>query len=148
MPIELSYENGAAGVVLTGSGVVTGLEVHRCNDDLNDSGRIERLRYQLWDFCRVSRLDLNSSDMRRLVEQDKSVAALNPDLVVAIVGDQELMLSLAKMWDAFVSEAALKANVFRTVAEGRAWIEQHAGARPPQRAPRADATSTRDQSVD
>ncbi len=139
MPIQLIYDHDGVSVVVKGSGIVDGTEIHKCNEQMYSPDRIHKLRSQLYDFCEVTRFDLSSSDMRMLAEQDKAAAGQNPNLAIAIVGNDDLMFGLAKMWEVFVSEASLKANVFRTLKEARDWLEEHAERKPPKPAPHAAA---------
>ncbi len=135
MPIQLIYEPDGIGVVVKGSGVVDAMEIQHCNEQMYAPDRIHQLRSQLYDFCEVKKFDLSSTDMRMLAEQDKAAALQNPNLAIAIVGNDDLMFGLAKMWEVFVSEASLKANVFRTLREASEWLEEHTQRKPPKQAP-------------
>ena len=137
MPIQLIYEQDGVSVVVKGSGIVDAAEIQRCNEQMYTADRIHKLRSQLYDFCDVTKFDLSSEDMRMLAEQDKAAASQNPNLAIAIVGNDDLMFGLAKMWEVFVSEASLKANVFRTHREAREWLNDHVERKPPIQAPHA-----------
>lgn len=141
MPIRLIYEPDGVGVVVKGSGIVDATEIQRCNDQMYAADRIHKLRSQLYDFREVTKFDLSSDDMRMLADQDKAAASQNPNLAIAIVGNNDLMFGLAKMWEVFVSEASLKANVFRTLKEARDWLEEHAERKPPKQAPQAETAA-------
>ena len=138
MPIQLIYEPDGVGVVFKGTGIVDGAEIQRCNDQIYAPERILQLRSQLCDFCEVTKFNLSDDDMRLLAAQDRAAAAQNPNLAIAIVGNNDLMFGLAKMWEVFVSEASLKAKVFRTLQEARDWLEEHAQRKPPIPAPHAE----------
>ena len=141
MPIQLIYEHDGISIVVKGTGIVDAAEIHRCNDQIYAPDRIQQLRSQLCDFREVTRFDLSSDDMQLLATQDKAAATQNPDLAIAIVGNDDLMFGLAKMWEVFVSEASLRANVFRTIKEARDWLEEQAQRKPPKQAPHAETAS-------
>ena len=140
MPIRLIYEEDGVVVVVKGVGVVDATQIQRCNNEMYAKDRIHTLRSQLYDFCDVTNFDLSGDDMRILAGQDKAAATQNPNLAIAIVGNDDLMFGLAKMWEVFVSEAALKANVFRTLEEARNWLDEHTDRKPPKQAPHAKTT--------
>ncbi|MCZ6643248.1 MAG: hypothetical protein O7F71_16860 [Gammaproteobacteria bacterium] len=142
MPIQLIYEPDGASVVVKGSGIIDATEIQRCNDQIYAPDRIHKLRSQLCDFCDVTTLNLSSDDMWLLAAQDRAAAAQNPNLAIAIVGNDDLMFGLAKMWEVFVTDASLKANVFRTLKEARGWLEEQAQRKPPKQAPQAETADS------
>ncbi len=140
MPIQLIYDTDGIDVIIRGSGIVNADELQHSNEQIYSGDRVHKLRSQMFDFTGVSKFDLSTADMDMLAEQDKAAASKSPNLVIAIVGSDDLMFGLAKMWEVFVSEASLKANVFRTITEACAWLDEHAQRRPPKKASQIEST--------
>ncbi len=90
MPGQMSFEKEGSGVVVTWTGDVSGDEIKKMNETLYTQDRGGRLRYQIWDFTQVERLNVSIQDASDLAMQDKMAAQKNPDQIVALVGNRAL----------------------------------------------------------
>lgn len=122
MPVELEYVDDGAGVLMNGSGIVTGRELYAANAEIYSDQHVFDQRYQIVDFTNAERFDISAEDVRELAAQDCAGAERNPNIVVAIAGESDLIFGLARMWEAHVNESPLRTCVFRTVDEARQWI--------------------------
>jgi len=123
MPVELEYIDDGAGVLWTGKGVVTGRELYAANAEIYSDQHVYAQRYQIVDLTNAERFDVSADDVRELAVQDREGAAKNPNIVVAIAGESDLVFGLARLWEAHVHKSPLQTRVFRTVDEARQWVD-------------------------
>lgn len=109
-----------------GTGVVTAEDLCRATLALSKSKEVaRRITFGFVDFEAVTRLQLDTADLRRLVEIDLQLAALVPDAVVAIAAPKDHMYGLARMWEVLAEETGWKTGVFRSSREACLWVIQN-----------------------
>ena len=120
--IDLRYtEDG--GVLVTAEGTLTGRELIASKDTLYASEeKIRSIAYQLADFRKVTEVSFSSTTVRCIAEKDKQAAQVNPDMVIAVVGGDDLHYGLSRMWEEYCGESAVRAMICRSMAEARQWI--------------------------
>ena len=128
MPVEVEIQ-ADGGVVIVGSGVLTGVEIHASNARIYATReQILAQRYQITDLRAVERLDVEVEDVRRIAAQDRAAAAINPRILSVVIGSQDIAYGLARMWAAYVEPAPFETAVFRTMEEARTWLEERVGS--------------------
>ena len=121
MPVETVYLDDG-GVLLKGTGIVTGGELIAFNEGIYETpAKTKAIRYQLCDFMEVERFAVSGADIQRIVVQDREAAAIHPDMLIVVVGEQNVIYGLARMWELYVAET-LETHVFRTVEEAQKWL--------------------------
>lgn len=90
MPHQTSTESNPAGVVIAFTGVVSGDEIIALNDRLASEESYSRCHYQVWDFSKATRLDITIDELRGVSERDVAASAINPNVKIAIVGEEKL----------------------------------------------------------
>lgn len=123
MPQSFTYlEDG--GVLRTGEGQLTFADVASVNAALYATPeKIRKIAYQLSDYARVTDVDITIEEVMELSRADQATAKLNPDMIVAVVGQDDVMFGLLRMWELLAGEDAMKAAVFRDMEEAREWIK-------------------------
>ena len=122
MPVKISYLKDH-GVVVKGSGFVTWKDIYHANETLYDTAdKIKSIYYQIADFSNVTGTDITSEQVKILAEQDARAAKVNPNLIVAVVGADDLVYGLARMWEAYAGEVSFETGVFRDIDAARQWI--------------------------
>jgi len=117
------------GVVLKFSGILSWKDIHDANEKIYaTSEKIRSIHYQIADFTDVERTDITSAQVRKLAEQDANAARINPDMILAIVGSDDLIYGLARMWEAYASDASFEKAVFRYLDDAKKWINQKVSA--------------------
>ncbi len=98
----------------------------RANKALLSHETFEDKKYQLWDFSEASNLDLDSESIRQLAIQDAEGARLNPDMIVLLVGPNQLVNGVSKIYNLYSQVwDALNSHTFPSVEEARNWIHTH-----------------------
>ena len=123
MPSKISYEKGAAGVVISWTGCVSGNEIKRVNETIYAKERLEKLRYQIWDFTQADRLDISSHQVYEFAMQDRIAAQTNPDQIAAIVGSETFFSGYDRIFHIYGEVwSGFKSKTFSTMAEAWEWI--------------------------
>lgn len=129
MPIKLEYlPNG--GVLLKGEGTVTFKNIKEINDKIyGTKDKILNLSYQVCDFSNVTGIPLSSDEVKTLAEQDKYAAKINPYMIIATVGEIDVIYGLARMWQAYTDGSPIKTKVFRKMPDAQRWIADNITSR-------------------
>jgi len=89
MPIIITHQ-GDGGVVLTGENIVTGNDLIRSNDEIYKTDQlIKEISYQLCDFTEVKEFDVSTQELREVALQDKMASEINPNMIIAVVGERD-----------------------------------------------------------
>ena len=122
MPIELTYTEDN-GIILKGRGVITGTEITEANKKIYATPElIKNIAYQIGDFTEIEGLDISSDYVRKLAEEDKRAAQINPKILMAVVGEKDLIYGLLRMWQAYVDDPPFESELFRNIKDAEDWI--------------------------
>jgi len=125
MSARIEYFDGGMGILIAGDGIVTGDDLIAANKTIYASNEaIKKMKCQLCDFTAVTEFNLSSEDIQNIARYDIEAAKTNPKIVVALVGEKDLIYGLSRMWEAYVSDTGFRTMVFRTRAEAETWLKQ------------------------
>ena len=123
MPVKISYRDDG-GVVLDAEGIVTGEELIEWNNAIYETDeKTAKLKYQFCDFTKVENFEISNNELHRIAGQDQKAATLNSHMLIAIVGADDLIFGLGRMWEAFVGDVPFETKVFRDVEEAESWLK-------------------------
>ena len=123
MPRTIDYRK--EGAVVEYGGVVTLADFLGLNAEIYAHAFATadgKPRYGLLDFSRADRVDLSSTDLAQIAEEDARDAELLAGTAVLIVAPQTLTYGLARMWEGLVDPLSLESMVVRTRSEADAWL--------------------------
>ena len=122
MPYKLIWEEW--GVVFRFSGVASDHDLKQSNIDVFDHPSFETLEYQIADFSDVTRLDFSSDGIRWGADWVLQASKWNPNIRVAIVGEDQLLIGLANMYriEFDLKGGFWEQEQFATMDEARAWL--------------------------
>lgn len=124
MPIKLSYTKDG-GVLAVGSGVLTGQDVKDVNAEIYKTPEtIKNISYQLVDFSGVTKLKATAAEVEDLARQDEEAARINPGMFIALVGKDDLIYGMSRMWEELASGALIETMVFRELEDAKKWIKE------------------------
>ena len=124
MAIQIEWKDGGAGVVLTASGNVKSRDFQGANAEIYVPERLAGLRFQLVDLTRAEGFEITAAQIRAMAAEDRRAADANPRMLIAVVGKDDLVYELSRMWQAYVGDAALRINVVRRREEAERWIAE------------------------
>jgi hypothetical protein len=130
MPVKLSHiKNG--GILIKCDGHMKGSDIREINGTIyQDPEKVKGIKYQICNFLDVDDISVTKEEVRRIAEQDKKAAEINPGMLIAIVAKTDLGFGLSRMWEAMAHESPLKTMVFRNIKEAQAWIRDNLKAKP------------------
>ena len=122
MPMSVVYlEDG--GILATGSGEVTGGDIKEVNDIIYESTeKINKIVYQLCDFTNVSKVSISNAEIKKIAEQDSRASEINPNMLVAIVCEEDYGYGLSRMWEGLTRKQLFETMVFRKKEDAEKWI--------------------------
>ncbi len=124
MPIELAYLEDN-GVLLSGFGILTAYDIKEVNNTLYETPqKIQKITYQLCDFTRVTQVEISSEEIGAIAEQDAKAGEINPNMFIAVVGEEDLVFGLSRMWETLADTIPFEKHVFRQMEDAQKWIAE------------------------
>ena len=112
------------GIILTWEGPVTGKELIDAFSEIYATDeQIKRIAYQLIVVTKSEEIMVTADELRRVAALDIRASKVNPNMLVAVVGDRDIVFGLARMWETFVDDAPLKTGTFRTLEDAEDWLK-------------------------
>ena len=126
MPIEIKDLDGGRGTLIFGKEVLTGEEYLRALEDhlTSDKEKFKKYRYCLSDYTAVTEAEIPSGDIELMAEMCVEAAAVNPDVVVGVITDDDLLYGLSRMWEILIDNTTWETMVFRNRKDAFAWVEK------------------------
>ncbi|MEJ2691207.1 MAG: hypothetical protein P8130_14955 [Deltaproteobacteria bacterium] len=124
MPIEINDLDNGLGSLIEGKGYVTRQEyINALSKHLKqDQENLKRYRYSISDYTAVTDFDVRTEDITYVMGLSDEVAGVNPDVIVAIVADKDLLFGLSRMFQLRLDATNWELMVFRKREEANAWI--------------------------
>lgn len=128
MPIVIEGRQNGVGVIYNCRGAVT-------IDDFLKAGigflafpkAIKKWRYCIIDLTSVEAMQIDSKEIRTIVEQNKRIAAFAlPGALLAVAAPKDLGYGIAREWEALVEQVGWETMTFRSRSEAEAWIKERA----------------------
>ena len=113
------------GVDVRFTGGATRAEIDEVNEEAYAHHYEDELRYAIFDFAAVARIDISADAIYEIAEADKRHSALRPRFLAALVAPNPAEYGLARMWQGYAAEANIESAVFTSRAEALAWLKEH-----------------------
>ena len=125
MPIEAQVSQDRFGIVLNGSGVVTGEDLVDVNPT---AAACASCRYQLWDFSNATRVVASADAVHRLAIQDSTIPEWSALEKIAVVGIAESVADLTRIYDLYSTawvgrRRDYRVRQFNALDEALQWLE-------------------------
>ena len=124
MPIETRYIADGTGFEMIGKGHITGKEICDALEEIYTSEKLPQQKFQIWHFTEVDNFDFPKHEFDRMVRLDANASQSNPNIIIAVVGEEDLIFGMSRMWEAHmqIEDAGFETMTFRQRAEADAWI--------------------------
>lgn len=125
MPHHIQLEDHGTGIVISLTGIITGRDLIKLNQQIYESDPDKKLRYQVWDFNLVDVLEMKTDDIQTLAIQDMEEASANPNQCVAIIGSTKTLRGIDNIYhylsDCLVN-TGFQSKSFTSMDEAREWL--------------------------
>jgi len=128
MPVEIRDSDGGLGNIIIGRGIVTEEEwVDALKKHLTqDKDKFRQYRYSLSDYTETTKLEVSTQKIKLIAEYGKRAAIGNPEAIVAVVANQDLIYGLTRMSKTLIGEIGWEIMIFRSREDAEAWIKKRA----------------------
>jgi hypothetical protein len=125
MPIFVKITDGGLGFIMKGEGIITGQELlDAVSYRFASEERIKNYVYGISDYTEVTDSQISSAEVKIVAERDKKVAAINPNLVIAIAAPKDVMFGLSRMFQVYAEETGWDITVYRNLEEAQSKIRE------------------------
>lgn len=110
----------------TGSffGAISGQEILSVGQQLILDPNWENGFRVLFDYSDVTNINIDSSDIRRIVAQDQTNLSAFNHCRIAVVAPHDLVFGMARMWELLSENNNLTAAIFRDSLSAMAWLTE------------------------
>jgi hypothetical protein len=122
MPLKIHWVKD--GVLWDYSGEISSEEILQSNKIVYSTPEFDHLRSEIAEFIGASRGDVTERDVRLVAAVDASAALSNPRIVVALVADDEDILSLFERYRDASLKTTWRIEIFRTLKDAVTWNNQ------------------------
>lgn len=128
MAIEPEWRNDGEGLILTGSGDVVGADIFETASNLFTAAMLSRLKYQIWDYSRVSSFIVTNAEVHALSQLTKSTQTKGDHRrFAAMVAPQDIAFGQSRQWEMMTGDESERDGifgVFRSREQAEAWINE------------------------
>jgi hypothetical protein len=129
MPYTIELIRDGTGMLCIGSGVATAQEVMDARRAFATWGPAMRsMTHAIIDLSAVTTIEATEGDIRGLVDYDRQLCEMVPDLKVAVIAPSDLAFGLARMYQAHAAALSWEILVFRAAVVADAWLARVAPA--------------------
>jgi hypothetical protein len=126
MSIEIRDVDGGLGNIIIGRGIIIDEEyVDALKEHLTqDENKFKKYRYSLSDYTATAEIDIATKSVDLIAHYCRKASIVNPEAVVAIITNEDLIYGLARMWEILIDETDWETMVFRNRKDAEAWIRE------------------------
>ena len=124
MPVEIKYIDNGIGVEFFGTGVVNGTDVIEANKMIYSNENFPKQRYQIVDRINITKYQVTNDEIRKIAEQDKAAAKINPNIIIALISTTDLQYGISRMYSSYVGDSGFLTELFRDRNSAEKWIKQ------------------------
>ena len=124
MPIQLEFPDEGLGIIYRCQGVLGPQNFSDANNRLLAlPNRIRKLKYVIVDAVSMDPQFFSPSEMDGIVLQNRQTASYAaPGLLVALVAERNVVIALARMWEAFIEGIGWETKIVPSMVEAQEWI--------------------------
>lgn len=124
MPILVNVVDGGTGIEVYGYDHLSKEQLLTSKQEVYAGDNTIKQRYQLIDFTEVTSSDANLESIRELTAYDIEASRMNPNISIALVGQQDIVFGLGRMWQALLESTPFQVKICRSRKEAEEWIDK------------------------
>jgi hypothetical protein len=127
MPVNLVELSSGRGILYSCSGLTTGAELIRANDQLIAAGPalLGKLAFGIVDFTATEQADLTTDHVHIITGQDVRLATMIPaGFAVAVIAPLDFPFGMSRMWRVFAEKTGWNIEVFKDTPSADTWLRE------------------------
>jgi hypothetical protein len=129
MPVKMKYIDDGNGIEMMGTGVVTGDEIHNAFNEYYSGDMLLKTKYLIANFLDAEQFNVSNEDVGRIAAQEIQASKTGLKRLIALVGKQDVIFGLLRMWEGHTFRSGFETMVFRDREEALTWISQKIAGR-------------------
>ena len=127
MTIQINYPDNGIGIEIIASGIVTGEEIIKAQDEIYNEENLQKQKYQIIDRTHCTEYQVSSEDIERISDRDNRASEVNSYIIIAVVSSTPLQYGMTRMWQAYIREDRFVTKIFADRKSADEWIELQLG---------------------
>ena len=124
MPIKTIYMEDGLGITYHAYDLVTGNEVINANEEAYSRKDFPERRYKIVDRTDCTEYRVGASEVKKIAEQEKDGAKINPDFIVALVSKTDHQFGMTRMYHAYMNDEGFISESFEDQESAMQWINK------------------------
>ena len=124
MPVELKYIDDSNGIEMVGTGIVTGEEIYNGFKEYYSGDMLLKTKYLIANFLDVENFNVSNEDVISIADQEIQASKTGLKRLFALVGEQDFIFGLLRMWEAHTFRSGFETMVFRDRDKALTWINE------------------------
>ena len=127
MAVRINYLDNGIGIEIIASGIVTGEEIIKDQEEIYNEENLQKQKYQIIDRTHCTEYQVSSEDIERISDIDNRASEVNSYIIIAVVSSTPLQYSMTRMWQAYIKEDRFVTKIFVDRKSADEWIELQLG---------------------
>jgi hypothetical protein len=127
MAIQINYLDNGIGIEIIASGIVTGEEIIKAQEEIYNEENLQKQKYQIIDRTHCTEYQVSSEDIERISDIDNRASEVNSYIIIAVVSSTPLQYGMTRMWQAYIKEDRFMTKIFVDRKSADEWIKLQLG---------------------
>ena len=127
MTVQINYPDNGIGIEIIASGIVTGEEIIKAQEEIYNEENLQKQKYQIIDRTHCTEYQVSSEDIERISDIDNRASEVNSYIIIAVVSSTPLQYGMTRMWQAYIKEDRFVTKIFADRKSADEWIELQLG---------------------
>ena len=127
MAIQINYLDNGIGIEIIASGIVTGEEIIKAQEEVYNEENLQKQKYQIIDRTHCTEYQVSSEDIERISDIDNRASEVNSYIIIAVVSSTPLQYGMTRMWQAYIKEDRFMTKIFSDRKSADEWIKLQLG---------------------
>ena len=127
MAIQINYLDNGIGIEIIASGIVTGEEIIKAQEEVYNEENLQKQKYQIIDRTHCTEYQVSSEEIERISDRDNRASEVNSYIIIAVVSSTPLQYGMTRMWQAYIKEDRFVTKIFVDRKSADEWIKLQLG---------------------
>ncbi len=127
MAVQINYLDNGIGIEIIASGIVTGEEIIKAQEEIYNEENLQKQKYQIIDRTHCTEYQVSSEDIERISDIDNRASEVNSYIIIAVVSSTPLQYGMTRMWQAYIKEDRFVTKIFVDRKSADEWIKLQLG---------------------